>query len=127
MEIWSIVGVSLLTVIASIILKQIKPEFSIVVVIIGSIIIISLVLNYCSDIISTFKSLVDKTGLDYGFFTILLKILGIGYLAEFTSGICNDAGCSSIGDKVLFSSKILILFLSLPIITSVIDIVVQLV
>lgn len=126
MEIWIIAGIAVLTVVSSILLKQLKPEFSMFVVVIGSIIIISLIIDYCDDIFSILQSLVDKTGLSSGVFSVIIKIIGIGYLAEFTSSICNDAGCSAIGDKVIFAAKIIILFLSLPILTSVIDIIVEL-
>ena len=104
--------------------KQVKPEIAICIGLAGGIIMISMIVNYCVDIINVFTSIVDKTGLDGGIFKTVLKIVGIGYLTEFSASICNDSGNSSIGDKIMLAGKIIILVYSLPIVTSIIDILV---
>ena len=47
---------------------------------------------------------------------VLLKIIGVGYITEFASGILNDLGGGTISDKVVLGGKIAIVILSLPII-----------
>ena len=61
--------------------------------------------------------------LSYGkeYFPIVLKALGIAYITEFTSAICNDAGEKSIGSKVELAGKIAIFFVALPIFTSLLE------
>lgn len=125
MEIVKIIAIALLTCIASLILKQLKPEFSMLINLIGGVVILLMVITYCGSIFSVFNDLIIKSGVDQGLFSIILKIIGIGYLVEFSAGICNDCGCSSIADKVMLAGKITILFLALPIINSIINIIME--
>ena len=57
---------------------------------------------------------------------IIFKIIGVGYLVEFTASICSDTGNHSLSDKVLLGGKIIILVMALPIITSILEIVMDL-
>ena len=53
--------------------------------------------------------------------TIILKIIGIGYLVEFGANFCIDAGNSSMADKILLAGKLIILIVSMPVITNLLD------
>lgn len=125
MDIIKIVGIGLITVIASMLVKPIKPEVSIIIGLCGGVLILIQTINYVVDIIDAFSSIVDKTGLDTGLLKTLLKIIGVGYLTEFSANLCNDAGSSSVADKILFAGKIIILVMALPIVTSIIEIIVE--
>lgn len=80
-----------------------------------------------SNIFSFFTNIVSKTGIESGLFITLLKIIGIGYLIEFSANICNDSGNSAIADKVVFAGKILIFTISMPIISSLFNMVMELI
>lgn len=123
MEIFKIVGIGLLTCVAALLLKQLKPEISIIVALCGGLIILSMVVDYLAEVLQIFKLIVDKTGLDASLFTSILKIIGIGYITEWTANICNDTGLSSLSDKILLAGKIIIFVFSLPIITNIIEII----
>ena len=125
MDIIKIVGIGLITVIASMLVKPIKPEVSIIIGLCGGVLILIQTINYVIDIIDAFSSIIDKTGLDTGLLKTLLKIIGVGYLTEFSANLCNDAGSSSVADKILFAGKIIILVMALPIVTSIIEIIVE--
>ena len=125
-EILKIVAIALVTVFAQMLIKQTKPEIAILISIVGSILIIILSVNTLSGVISSFYGIFKATNVDTSILTPLLKIIAIGYIAEFGANICQDAGASSVADKVLFSAKVVILIISLPIVTKVIDMVVSL-
>ena len=118
MELLKVVFLEIAISILSVILKQIKPEYSIIVIISGSILLLIYILSGFSEIFNFFSTVVDKTGIDGDLFKFLLKIIGIGYLVEFSIGICNDSGHQSIGDNVAIAGKLLILLLSMPIISN---------
>ena len=111
----------------TVLLKQIKPEYSLICVIVGSIILIAYILSGISTIFDYFSVVVEKTGVDNVMFTTLLKIIGVGYLIEFTAGICVDSGNNSIADKVFLAGKILIFILSMPIITNLFNLILELI
>ena len=125
-ELLKIVAIALVTVFAHMLVKQTKPEIAMIIAIVGSILIISMVVNTLSGLIDVFLNIFKTTGVDTTLITPLFKIVAIGYIAEFGANICLDAGASSVADKILFAAKLIILLIALPIITTVIDMVVAL-
>lgn len=125
-ELLKIMAVALVTVFAHMLIKQTKPEIAILISIVGSIIIILMAVNILNSVISSFYEIFKKTGVQTTLLTPLLKIVAIGYIAEFGANICADAGANSVADKILFAAKMIILVIALPIITTVIDMVVML-
>lgn len=123
-EVLKVIAVALITVFASIVIKQTKPEISIIITIAGSIIIIIMSVDALSSIVSVFYDIFNKTGVESNLLAPLFKIVAIGYIAEFGANICVDAGASGMADKVLFCGKLVILMVALPIVTTVIDMVV---
>lgn len=126
MDIFRIIGVGLATAITALIVKQVKPEIAVVVGLCGGIIMVLMIVDSATNIISVFNSLVSKSGVSSGIFSAVLKIIGLGYITEFSASLCNDAGATSIGNKILLGGKILILISALPIVTNLIDIIAEL-
>lgn len=125
MDIVKVVAVGLITLIATIIVKQVKPEIAMLITLAGSIVIIILAVQMLQNVFGNFMGIFNKTGVDSSIFVPILKIIGIGYLCEFGANLCVDGGCNSIADKILFCGKITILIIALPIINSVIDVVLE--
>lgn len=126
MEIFKIVAIGILICVVTLILKQIKPELSVTVVIAGSVILITYALSYFSTVFKVFGTIVNKTGIDQGLFTILLKLIGVGYLVEFGASICEDTGNTSIANKIVLCGKITIFVMAMPIITSLFQLILDL-
>ena len=124
MDIVKIIGVAILTTFAVLVLKPTKPEIAAVVSIAGGLIVLLMFVSCLGGVISSMTSIVQRTGIKSDVFSALLKIIGIGYLTEFASGICKDAGNESMAQKVILAGKVIILVLALPIINNLIDIVV---
>ena len=76
---------------------------------------------YLKPVISFVEQLQDLGNLDPAVITILLKSVGIGILGEIAGLVCNDAGNSSLGKTMHFMSVLLILWLSLPLFTRLLD------
>ena len=126
MNIFKILGISLITVVMSVILKETKPEFSVFITIAGGVVILFMVVESLSQSFQVFNQILDSLNIDKNIFKTLLKIIGIGYLTEFASSLCKDMQNTSIADKIIFSGKIIIFGISLPIFQSIIEIVVSL-
>ena len=124
--IFKIIAIGLITCLATIIVKPIRSDFSVIIAIVGGLIILFMVIDYLSSVFETFRNIIGITGLNSNLYTLLLKIIGVGYLIEFTAGICFDTGNSSLGDKVLLGGKIIILVMALPIITNILQIIMEL-
>lgn len=124
-ELLKIIGLSLLTLIVYIILKPIKPEIAILVSIIGICVVLANCIDGIVQIVDTMTQFVQKTGVDSALFACVLKIVGIGYITEFSSNLCVTSGNSSIADVISLAGKITILVLSLPILSNLIELFIQ--
>ncbi len=73
-----------------------------------------------------FDYIMEITHLDSKLFALLIKIVGIGYLTEFSAGMCEDAGSSSMASKIMLAGKLVIFVMAIPIITTLLEIIVGL-
>lgn len=122
MDVYKIVALSIVAVLLITILKSVKKDdFALIITIIASVILFTLVLVKLEGIISLLESLVQKSGINKEYLTLLLKVTGIAYVIELATSICKDAGNSAIASKVEMLGKISIVALTLPILTSVIS------
>ena len=118
-----IIGVGLVTAIAALILKSSKPELAFAVTIAGGVIILIFALDMLGASLRIFTDIAEKTGIDQSLVKIILKIVAIGYLVEFSAGIVEDFGSKSIADKLVLAGKIIIFTVSIPIIQSLITLI----
>ena len=121
MEIIKIIGVAFVTAIASILLKATKPELSFAVTVTGVIVILLFIVDSLQSTFAIFSVIVQASGVDNNLIKLLLKIIGVGYITEFGAGVLNDFGSSAVADKVILCGKITIVFLSLPILQSLLE------
>lgn len=122
-EIFKIIGVAFITVIATTILKSTKPELSFAVTLTGIIIILMFIVDMLQGTMAVFVSISRITGVEQGLLKSLLKIVGVGYLTEFGAGILNDFGSATVADKVALAGKLTIVLLSVPVVESLLGLV----
>lgn len=76
-----------------------------------------------AEVLVKFSEIVAKTGIPSALYGAILKIVGVGYLTEFSAGICEDYGAGSVGKKLQLSGKIAIFILAFPVIEAFINVV----
>lgn len=124
-DIIKIVGVGLIGLIIVIIVKQYRPEFAIYISIICGILILMFVMDKLIVVVDLIKSVADKSSINSSYIGLLLKITGIAFLAEFAVSVCKDAGEGAIANKIEIGSKVIIIFLSIPIISNLLEIILK--
>ena len=125
MEVIKIIGIAFSALIIIILLKQYRPEFAIYVSVIAGILILALVLDKLTGVIGLLQTIASKTSINSEFLGLLLKITGLAFLAEFAVSICQDAGEGAIASKIEIGSKIIIIAMSIPIISSLLEIILK--
>ena len=125
MDIVKVIGIGLIALIIIIILKQYKPEFAIYVSIIAGVIILIMLMDKLNAVINLLTSITNKTGTGSEFLKILLKITGIAILTEFAVSICKDSGETAIASKIDLGGKIIIISISIPIVTSLLELIIN--
>lgn len=121
-----IIGIGIIALISIIIIKQYKPEFAIYISIIAGILILFMVLDKLGAVINLLKSISEKSGINNEFLELLLKITGIAFLSEFAISLCKDSGEGAIASKIEIGSKVIIISMSVPIISSLLEVVLKL-
>ena len=127
MEVIKIVGVSIFAVIMIIILKNYRPEMALVLSIITGIGIMLYAISKMSSVINVLNDLVSKSGVNTDFLLIIIKVIGIAYIVEFGKNVCIDAGQSSIATNLEMAGKVVIVVLTIPLISSLVNVLVGLV
>lgn len=123
MDIFRIIGIGIVGAVMVLMLKQSKSEMSILAGVATGIIILIIVISSLNDVILAFNKLVAKSGISQELFSGLLKIIGVGYVTEYSANICDDMGSPSIGKKLQLAGKLTIFLMALPIVTALIDII----
>ena len=118
-----IIGIGFIAVITIIIVKQYRPEFAIYISAIAGVLILYIAMDKLSNILSLLQSISQKSGINSTFLEILLKITGIAFLSEFAVNICKDSGESAIASKIELGSKVVIISMSIPIISSLMELI----
>ncbi|MEE0865832.1 MAG: stage III sporulation protein AD [Clostridia bacterium] len=126
MEVIKIIGIALVALIIIVLLKQYKPEYTIYVSLLSGALIILLVMDKLTGIINLLQSLANKTSINSTFLSLLIKITGIAFLSEFAVSVCKDSGEAAIANKIEIGTKIIIISMSIPIITSLLEIILKL-
>lgn len=125
MEIIKIIGIGLIALIVIILLKQYRPEFAIYISLLTGVLILILVMDELTGIVNLLQSIANKTTINANFLGILLKITGIAFLSEFAVSICKDSGEAAIASKIEIGSKVIIISMSIPIISSLLEIILK--
>ena len=121
MEIVKIIGIGLIALIVVVILKQYKPEYAVYVSLIAGTLILAFSLSQVSGIIHLLQDLSSKANINSRFLGVILKITGIAMLTEFAVSLCEDSGEKSIAHKIDIGGKIMMITISLPIITTLLE------
>ena len=118
-----LIGIALIGVVAVSVLRAAKPEFAAFAVIGTGIVMVITLLSSLQSAILAFDELVQKSGIDDRVFSAVLKIIGIGYLTEYSASVATDAGCASVAQKLQLGGKIVIFLMSISVVTALVDVV----
>ncbi len=114
MNLLSIVLIGIITSVFSLLLKEYRPEYSLMLSSVGTIVIFSVILIEIIPVFSVVRTLMYKVSFSSEYIKIIMKCLGICYLTEIGSELCKEAGQLSISSKIELAGKVATLIISLP-------------
>lgn len=121
MDILKISAMGIITAFCVIILRENKSETATLVGIAGGCLILLSLVDYFLNIFDVIQSIIDKAGISDTLFKSLAKIIGIGYIADFSAGIVEETGQKALSEKIVLGGKLIIMVLALPIVTLLFD------
>jgi stage III sporulation protein AD len=121
MDVIRLVGFSIFAIFMILTLKEQRKDIALILSIAAGIGLLLFSITKMSAIIEMLDDLILKSGINKEFFTIILKVTGISYIIEFGKNICMDAGESGVATKLEMAGKVIIISLSLPLISALVN------
>lgn len=118
-----VVVLALIALILNLIVNKQNKDIGLVLSIATCCLILASAASYLEQIIVFLRNIQALGNLNPEFMAILLKVTGIGLLCEISSLICTDAGNSSLGKAIQIFSVVTIIYLSLPLLSAMIELV----
>ncbi len=106
---------------AAIQFKGRKPEYGLYIGFAICILIFGYALRQVEAVMEQFDRIRNYLGNGQGYLGVLLKVIGITYVCEFSAGICRDAGMGAVSDQLEILGKLSVMFAGLPILFAVIE------
>jgi stage III sporulation protein AD len=107
--------------------KEQKPNFAFLLIVFVGCAIFLFLVDQIYEIIQMLQRIAVNANVNLVYVETILKIIGIAYIAEFAAQITKDAGQGSIASKIELGGKVLILAMAIPILTVMIETIIQLI
>lgn len=101
--------------------KANKPEYAMYIGFAISILIFFYGMKQVQAVLEQFDVIRGILGESKGYLTVLLRVIGVTYICEFSSGICKDAGYGSVAEQIEILGKLSVMFAGIPILFAVIE------
>lgn len=102
-------------------LKKEKGEYSALLSITICVLIFGFVITKIEVVYAFVRRLEGMLSIESHYILIILKMIGIAYIAEFVIGVCKDAGFLAISGQIEIFAKISILVISLPLLLAFLE------
>lgn len=103
--------------------KEVKKEYAVLIMLIASILVFSFGISKLGQIFKTIDIIRDRLKISAQYIEVLLKIVGIAFICEFSSDICKDSGFGAVANQIQMFGKLSILVVSLPVFLNLIDLI----
>lgn len=121
MDILKIAVLGVCGMMTALLVKELKTQFAVVISVTVCVVIIFYAITRLGAVAAVLGDLTNYISMHGSYMEILLKIVGIAYIADFSSSICKDAGFQAISGQIEIFGKIAILTISTPIVTALLD------
>ena len=104
-------------------LKGLKGEYGIYLVAAVGLVIFFYGITKLKTVIETVRQVQSYIRLNRMYLEVLLKVIGITYIAEFSSDLCKDAGYQTIAGQIQIFGKLSVLAVSMPVLLALLDVI----
>ena len=102
-------------------LKETRQEYTAFITMGIGIMILGLAVGKLEYLFGTLRQLGNSLPVTQESLTTLIKMIGITYIGQFSSGICRDAGYSSTGAQIELFCRLSVMVLSMPVLLALLD------
>lgn len=98
--------------------KRVKEEYSLLLGLAGSFLLFYCIVEKLKSLLLNLKEMEQYLPVNASYLAILIKMIGITYVTEFSQDICKEAGYQTVANQIGLAGKITLIVLSIPIIQS---------
>lgn len=121
MEVLKIAIAGIAGVLLAVQLRSVRPEYAVYIGMVTCVIIFYYGVSRLSIVVDTLNSIQNYVTISDIYVKMLLKIIGVTYIAEFSSAICRDAGYQAVAGQIEVFSKLVILAVSMPVLQALLE------
>lgn len=105
--------------------RQSKNEYALYISLTAALLILFFSMDRLQIVVETIEKMEALIQVDRGIIKILVKLIGITYVAEFAAGICRDAGITSLAGQIELFARFSIMAVSVPVLLELMESVEQ--
>ena len=120
-EIVKVGAIGIIGVLLAVQFKNQKPEYGVYIGRALSILIFCYVLGQVEAVLYEISAVQKYLGSGGKYLGVLLKVVGITYICEFSAGLCKDSGFGAVADQIEILGKLSVMFAGLPILFAVVE------
>lgn len=121
MDIVKIAMIGLAGVMLALMLRQQKSEYALYISLAAAVLILVFSVDRLAVVMETIRKIEEYIQIDSAMIKILIKMIGITYVAEFATGICRDAGFGTLGNQIEMFAKLSLMAVSVPILLALLE------
>lgn len=120
----SVMQISVMGIIALLLamqMKETKGEFVVYLSLAVSLLICGFSILKISQMVRVMNEIKNEYGISSEYLGLMLKIVGISYLCEFSSDLCKDHGMQALGNQIQIFGKLTVLVTGMPVLIRLFD------
>lgn len=121
MEIIKVAFIGLAGVVLAVFFKTQKPDFAVFISLVTMLIIAVFIIGRMKVVADLLEKINRLTGSNGEYIKIIIKMIGVTYVAEFTSGICKDCDNAAVATFVEIFARLSIIIISMPVMMSLLE------
>lgn len=125
MDALRLIGIGMIICFACVTLRSRNPEFALLVSLAGGLLILGLLFTQIEEVIHYFDDLITRLHVPSDGVLILIKCLGLSYVAKIACDTCIDCGENSTATKIEFAAKVSMLLTALPLFDQLLAIITE--
>ena len=123
MDILKIAAVALTGVILASVMKTVNKEITIYIILATVIILFLSIIDKLWEAFRFLEGIYDNVTYGRSFFPVIIKVLAVAYITDFTAQLCRDSGENAIGSKVELAGKVMIFYLAMPVLSAILELI----
>ena len=115
------IGVALVATVLLTLLRMEKPEMAVILSTAVGVLLFLMVIERLGMVIRQFQGLADQAGVQPFYLQTVFKVVGVAYITGFAAQVCRDSGEGALALKLELAGKVAILFLTVPVMTAILQ------